>query len=387
MAKWQNMPHDRSMTTTVDLIVVGSGILGLATAFHAHQQGHRVLVVEAADRIVGSSIQNFGHACFTAQADSVQQVAAASRRGWLQAANVAGLWAAESGTWLPATTEIEMQVLEEFAAHRGSEQVHLAHRDQVAAALGNPELEAVGGAHLPLDMRVNPREAAPALARWLEAQGVEFRWNTRVTGAGDGVVDTTRGQLRAERVVLCPGYELMGLFPQIAEQYEVRVCELAMTLIDRPQRIPAELGMLTGTSMARYDGIAAMPSVGLLREELASREPGLVDIVANLMVTGLPSGLLIGDSHHYSLSPDPFIDAHVADLLLDRASTLLGIDRPVVRQRWQGKYADSAGTNLIQHHLDNRTQVVVVTSGIGMTMAFGIAEYVASGTNVPGFFS
>jgi D-hydroxyproline dehydrogenase subunit beta len=376
---------DRGMTHRTDLIVVGAGIVGLATAFLARERGLSVRVIDAADRPVGSSIQNFGHACFTGQADIIQEVAASARAGWLRAAGAAGFWAAESGTWIPATTEAEMQVLREFADHRGPEQVQLLDAAQVAQGIGNPDLTAVGGAHLPLDMRVNPREAAPALASWLARNGVEFTWNTQVTAVEDGRVDTVRGQFDAGRVVVCPGYKLMNLFPEIAERHGVRVCTLAMSLIDRPARIAEGLGMLTGTSLARYDGFAAMPSAPQLRAELAEREPELVGCIANLMVTGIDQGLLIGDSHAYALSPEPFIDEDIAQLLLDRACTVLGIGQPRVRQRWLGSYADSADVNLVLEHPDERTTVAVVTSGIGMTLSFGVAEMALDGGKVEGF--
>lgn len=385
MARGCSSGEDRGMTTHPDLIVVGAGILGLATAFLAREQGMTVRVIDSADRPVGSSIQNFGHACFTGQADLIQDVADVSRAGWLRASRAAGFWAAESGTYVPAVTEVEMQVLREFAAHRGAGQVALLDAPAVARALGSPGLEVVGGAHLPRDMRVNPREVAPSLAEWLAGEGVDFVWNTQVTGVCDGVVDTARGEFAAGRVVVCPGYRLMSLFPELAEKYSVRVCTLAMSLIDRPARIPQGLGMLTGTSLVRYDGFAAMPGVPALREELAEREPELVDCVANLMVTGIGRGLLVGDSHAYALSPEPFIDESVAQLLLDRACGLLGIDRPVVRQRWLGRYADSVETNLVLERPDARTAVLVVTSGIGMTLSFGLADLALNGGEVKGF--
>ncbi len=373
--------HDGGMTH--DLVVVGAGILGLATAYLAHKEGQSVHVIDASDRPVGSSILNFGHACFTGQADIIQSVARKSREGWLAAASDVGFWAAESGTWIPAMTETEMQVLREFADHRGPHQVRLCTAQEIADSLANPQLGAVGGAHLPLDMRVNPREVAPKLVAWLAAQGVKFTWNTQVTGVAGGEVSTTRGIVHAPRVVVCPGDQLMTLFPDIAEQHGVRVCTLAMSLIERPQRIAADFGMLTGTSLARYDGFTAMPSVAALREELAQREPELVGMVANLMVTGIDDGLLIGDSHSYDLSPEPFIDEDLAATLLDRASRLLGIDEPVVKQRWLGHYADSTATNLVLERPDDRTSVVVVTSGIGMTLSFGIADLALRGGDVP----
>ncbi|MDO5032715.1 TIGR03364 family FAD-dependent oxidoreductase [Corynebacterium sp.] len=370
-----------------DLLVVGGGILGLATAFEAHEKGLSVRVVDRAQRPVGSSIQNFGHACFTGQADSIWDTVLASRAGWLRAAEKAGLWVRPVGTYIPAVSEVEMQVLREFAEHRGTDQVRLLQPAEAAEALGNPDLDCAGGAHLPLDARVNPREAAPQLAAWLAQQGVTFNWGHEVKAVADGVVETNRGDFQAEHVVVCPNYWLTQLFPELADEHGVRVCTLAMALIERPSRVPAEVAMLTGTSLARYDGFAAMPGVDSLRAELQERESQLVDCVANLMATGIEGGLFLGDSHAYDYSPEPFVDQDIAELLIARGSAYFGIEKPRVLQRWQGRYADSRSTNLVLERPDERTTVAVVTSGIGMTMSFGVADLILNGGTSAGWSS
>lgn len=380
---------------TVDLVVVGAGVLGLATAWQAHREGRTVHVIDRSDRPVGASVQNFGHACFTAQADAVQDLARVSAAGWTRAAADAGFRARRPGTVIPAVTPVEMQVIEEFRAHRGPEEVRVldaAETARLTGAAGSADAPALtGGAHLPRDMRVNPREAVPALARWLARQGVRFSWSTAVHGVGDGVVDTSRGTVRGAEVVVCPGHSLRDLLPDLAVDAGVRTCTLTMALIARPDHTPVDLAMLTGTSMTRYDGIAAMPAAATLRGELAAREPELRGCDANLMATavpptpGHPGGVIVGDSHGYDTSPEPFIDAPTSDLLVDRAARYLGIRHPVVLQRWQGRYADSPSRNLVLHRPDARTTVAVVTSGIGMTLSFGIADLVLGGGEAPAF--
>lgn len=365
--------------STKDLIVVGSGIIGLATAFRAHREGRTVHVIDRADRPVGSSIQNFGHACFTGQADEIQPVMEKSREGWLEAAETVGLWAAESGTIVPAVTDVEMQILKEFADHRGADKVTLLDAGQISEAIGNPALGAVGGAHMVRDLRVNPREAAPKIAAWLAGNGVEFTWNTHVTKVSDGTVYSNRGEFHAAEVVVCTNFDLVDLFPEIAERHELEICTLVMSLIERPDHIASDFSMLTGTSLARYDGFASMPSNAALRADLAEREPELVGCIANLMVTGIPEGLLIGDSHAYAKSPDPFIDEEIAALLLEKATAYLGIEKPVVKQRWLGRYSNSTKTNLILEKPDAKTTVAVVASGIGMTYSFGLADQILRG--------
>lgn len=367
------------MTSTADLIVVGAGVLGLATAHRARSRGLSVIVLEETTRPVGSSIQNFGHLCFTGQADELQDLASASREGWQRAAEDTGLRVTSTGTVIPAATRAELRVLEEFAAHRGAEQVRMLTVDETRSALGvgrSGPVGLVGGAHLPLDLRVDPRRAVPDLAARLAEVGVDLRWGERVLSTAEGVVATTRGSYRAERVVVCPGVGAAAMFPEIAARHGILQCTLAMALIDRPAQLPAHLAMLTGTSLARYDGFTAMPGAAALRDELAEREPALTACRANLMATGIEDGLLIGDSHAYDDAYEPFLDADTSALLLEKAAAVLGIERPRVRQRWLGRYSDAPGTTLVLEHPDAATTVAVVTSGVGMTLAFGIAERV-----------
>lgn len=370
------------MTTGADLIIIGGGILGLATAHRALSQGLRVTLLEESTRPVGSSIQNFGHACFTGQADGLQDLAMASRAGWLRAASDAGVWAAETGTLVPAATPAELRVLEELADHRGAEQVRMLTAAQVRTALGHAGADVVGGAHLPLDMRVDPRTAAPRLAEHLAANGLDLRLGERVLRTADGLVETTRGSYRAERVVVTPGTGIAGILPEIAEAHGIVQCTLAMALVERPAHLPAHFAMLTGTSLARYDGFTAMPGADALRAELAEREPELTACLANLMVTGIEDGLLVGDSHAYDADYEPFLDADLSELLLSKASAVLGIERPRVLQRWLGRYSDAPGTTLVLERPDPSTSVAVVTSGVGMTLSFGIAERLLAGSPV-----
>lgn len=82
-----------------DVVVVGAGIVGLAHAYHARTRGLSVAVIDHADRVAGASVQNFGHACITAQSGVARDYARAGREHWLDLARKAGFWSAESGTY------------------------------------------------------------------------------------------------------------------------------------------------------------------------------------------------------------------------------------------------------------------------------------------------
>src|SRR5215472_6399701 len=98
-----------------DVVVVGAGIVGLAHAYHAHRRGLSVAVIDHADGVVGASVQNFGHACITAQSGQALDYGRAGRRHWLDLSRKAGFWSAEAGTYCVARHADELEVMHEFA--------------------------------------------------------------------------------------------------------------------------------------------------------------------------------------------------------------------------------------------------------------------------------
>lgn len=357
-----------------DLVIIGSGIVGLAHAYHAHRRGLTVRVIERDSRPNGASIRNFGHCCITAQHGDLLDTAYRSREGWLQAANDIGFWAPDSGAYVVARSEKEMAVVEEMALDRGTDAVKLLGVDGIRAALGgNPDPAIVGGAHLPADLRVDPRTTAGEIADWLQRQdGVHFEWSTSVRDVGQGTVSTSRGEFRGGKVVVCVGHDMDYLFPELAARYQVQRCALQMALATAPDEFTQDGAILTGTSMTRYDGFTSQPSAAAVREEIYGHSPELIDMVANVMFARRPDGtVLLGDSHVYGSTVDPFLDDWWTDRLVGEIGKVLGTQLNVT-QRWQGVYANSPLTSLLIDEVDDQTRVVTVTSGIGMTLSFGI---------------
>jgi FAD dependent oxidoreductase TIGR03364 len=359
-----------------DVVVVGGGVVGLAHAVAALDRGCSVAVVERDERAVGASVRNFGHVCTTAQAGDVLAVARTSRERWLALAPEAGFWLAESGTVVVARARDEMAVLEEFASDRDGDVV-LLDRAGVAERANVHADDVVGGALLPLDLRVDAREAVPALARWLAAAGgVDIHWGTNVVGVEPGLVRTTRGDIPAGHVVVAVGHDLDRLMPDAAARAGVERCLLHMLAVRPPAEWVLPAAVLSGTSLLRYEGLASCPSIADVRARLADDQPELLEHAVNLMVTQRPNGdVIVGDTHAYATTHAPFLDEAIADLLLDQARRLLGAGALTVRERWTGVYASASAPFLVDSPEPGVT-AVAVTSGIGMTTAFGLAQRV-----------
>ena len=368
-------PTPTQQASATDLIVVGAGVVGLAHAYEALRRGLSVRVIDRDRRPNGASIRNFGHCCITGQGNDIIDMSYASRRGWLDCAEDVGFWAPEAGAVVVARSPEELAVVEQFRDERGSQAVEMLTAQAVAERLGResgPEI--LGGAFLPADLRVDPRTTVGEIAGWIAAHPrADVRFGVTVGAIGDGSVHTTAGDFEAEKIVVCVGHDLDYLYPEVAERYEVTRCSLQMAMAPSPQTFTTAAAVLTGTSMTRYDGFTAMPGHGQLREALGRTSPELLEFGANIMFTLRPDGtVLLGDSHSYDITMPPFQEEWVTDRIIEEISGILGAPLRL-QQRWQGIYASSPQTSLLMEDIDAYTRAVSVTSGIGMTMSFGIA--------------
>lgn len=381
ISKW-NFEAIQEPVANSDVLIVGAGIIGLAHAALAFEAGLSVTVIDRDHRAVGASVRNFGHACITAQHGDLYELAQASRRHWLDFATRAGFWAVEAGAVVVAESETELLLLHEFSAVRPAGQITILDAEQVRATLGRQHTDGIhGGAFLADDLRVDPRTTVGTLAAWLNRQdAVEVHFNTAALGFADGVerrsrVHTSRGSFEADHIFICVGHDVDQLFPDIAAEHKITRCALQMVAAPAPECTTIVPAVLTATSMLRYDAFTRLPSASALREQMTATRPDLLAIGANVMFTQRPDGtLLLGDSHSYAPTQPPFLSEAVSDTLLKAAAQVLDVEDIHPIERWQGIYAYSDIAPVLVRDVADAITLVSVTSGIGMTIAFGLAE-------------
>lgn len=356
---------------TADLVVVGSGIVGLGAAYAAVRRGLRVIVVDRTDAPAGATIRNFGHLCIGAQAGEARRYADASRPLWLRLARDAGFWLRESGTLVAARHDDEIAVLEAAARDGGMRMLDAEELLRLAPL----RTEAViGGALIETDLQTDPRSAAAAIVRHLAQLGVDFRFRTAVTAVAGERVETTRGTLTAAHVVVAVNHDIDQLLPEIAERRGIERCALDMMRAAVTLRHPLSAPLLTGWSLVRYGRFAGTPEGVRLRGRLHAERPDLAALDLNQMYTQLPDGtLIIGDSHATATTPAPFQPEVAFTAFLDEAAALFDMPTPRVLERWQGVYAKAAGDFLVERG-DAGVLVLAATTGIGMTTGLGLAE-------------
>jgi len=358
-----------------DLIVVGAGIVGLAHALHAARAGRRVLVLDRDAQANGASIRNFGFVTVTGQAaGATWRRACRARYVWADVAPQAGIAIHHRGLMMAARRPEALAVIEEFAAGPMGEGCRILHGAELA-----PPLRAGGvlaALHSPHELRVESRDAIPLLAAWMERTlPVAFRRGVAVHEVAPGTVATTEGTFRAPHIVVCPGADIATLFPSAFARRSVTLCKLHMLrLADPGWRLPG--AVMSDLGLHRYRGYADCPSLPALRARLAAEQQEELDNGVHLIVVqGADGSLVVGDSHHYGPTPDPFQPEHVDALILREAAAVLDLPAPRVVERWTGLYPSGAEDAFFEAVAPG-VRLVSVTSGTGASTAFGLAEEV-----------
>lgn len=358
------------MTDRFDIAVVGAGIIGLGAAYAALTRGLRVVVIDRRSEPLGATVRNFGHLCVGAQTGQARRYADVSREIWRTLAADAGFWLREAGTLVVARHDDELALLDAGAVGGGVELLSAAQIEALAPV--RPGL-AVGGARLGTDLQVDPRTAPRAIRAYLEGEGVEFRTRTAATGIRSGQLQTSRGAIEADTIVIAVNHDIDQLLPGLAESAGIVRCGLDMMRVDAPLAAPLRQPVLTGWSLLRYGRFAGLSEAVAVRERLHAARPDLAALDLNQMYTQLPDGsLLVGDTHARGASVSPFQSEDAARLLLREFSDFFGA-APRVIERWQGVYASGPDDFLVAEPQPG-VVVLAATTGIGMTCGLGLAE-------------
>lgn len=359
-----------------DLVVAGAGIVGLAHALAAARRGLRVAVLERDARAVSASVRNFGFVTISGQDDGATRTRALrSRDVWMEVTAAAGITVHQRGALVSARLPEAMAVLEQFAAGPMGAGCALLDAGEARRRLPQLALPVAGALWSPYELRVEAREAIPAIARWLEERhGVVFAWGIEMRDFGDGVVRHSAGSMEADAVVIAPGANVAGFAPQLAKRANARLCRLQMMRLAPPGfSLPGVL--MSDLSLVRYGGFAAQPGAAALRSQLEARCADELRHGVHLIAAQASDGtLVVGDSHHYADHAEPFASEAVDALILHQLRSTLAIPGVRIVERWNGYYPVADVAPLLRETLAPRVELVTVTSGTGMSTAFAIGE-------------
>ena len=371
-----------SSPRSFDLAVVGAGICGLAHALAAARRGKRVVVVDRDRQANGASIRNFGFVTVTGQqAGECWRRARRSREVWAEVANAAQIPVLQRGLLMIARRREARAVLEQFLETDMGAECRLVEPADLDAYGTGLRSEAFAGAlYSPHEIRVESREAIPRLSAWLaERHDVTFRRETVVHTAAPPRLETSSGTIEAATIVVCPGDDFHTLYPDRIAAYGLTRCKLHMIRLAPPRFDPRLPAIMSDLGLIRYLGYSELPAAPDLARRLeAEQGEHIANGVHLIVVRGADNSLVVGDSHHYAATPDPFAPAAVDDLILDEYARVFAGEAPPVAERWTGTYASAKDRLALIDKPSDAVRIVIVTSGTGASTSFALAEEVVA---------
>jgi len=368
-----------------DLLIVGSGILGLAHAYEAKKRGLSVAIVEQNASCTGASIRNFGFITVSGQGSpDTWRRAMYSAQVWRELAPLANIKILHQGTWIlchrPEAVEVAQAFLQSpmgadcqyfpRASYSTLESLGFANTD------GLHLKNALGLLYSPHEFRVESREAIPQLATYLQKElGVDFYWETEVLSIDEAAVHTSNNRLNAQRIVICPGAQLTGVAKPYIQKYDLKLCTLQMLRIKVQNGFILPGSVMTDNSLARYLGWSELPEAKALKERIAKEMPEYVKEGIHLIVVQSADGsLVVGDSHRYGSSEDVFASERIEQLIIKLMYQVLNITEHRVVERWTGVYPSSNVSDALIEKVSPSIRVAIVSSGTGASTAFGLAK-------------
>jgi D-hydroxyproline dehydrogenase subunit beta len=361
-----------------DLVIIGSGILGLAHALAAAKAGMSVEVIESTLAPQGASIRNFGMIWPIGQTPGeLRDIALRSREIWLEVADQANLFNDPCGSLHLALHPIEAKLLNEFQSQNPNTTTILSPDETIERfPLVNPA-ELQSALFSTSELCVNPREALAQLPNFLNSEhGIRFSFGETVTNIDGNDIRTNLRNLSASKIFVCPGANFKILFPDFFTHHGVQQCQLQMLRLEPPTPDKRLQTMIAGgLTLSHYLSFRDCPSFPLVNQHHSDYYPEFMKRGIHVMASQHQSSeVTIGDSHTYGLDLPPFTEEQTDQLILGYLAKLIQSETWRVSSRWLGTYSKHPTKPLLKEQMSDATTICASPGGAGMTLSFGWAE-------------
>ncbi|TAH08190.1 MAG: TIGR03364 family FAD-dependent oxidoreductase [Sphingobacteriia bacterium] len=363
-------------------IVIGAGIVGLATARALSLKGFEVTIIEKSEKAVGASIRNFGMIWPIGQpTGELYNRAMRSKNIWKELADQSGLWYHESGSLHTAYFKDEWQVLQELYEifKKEGRPVELLDKAAVIRRFEsvNP-MNLMGGLYSSTEMIVDPRVAINSVSNYLSTHlNVQFIFGKAVTKIETHSVWVDNKLYEADLIFVCSGADFETLYPAVFESFNITKCKLQMMrFVSKTPDFKLGVSLCGGLSLIHYSSFKAAASINHLKERYETEMPAYIKHGIHVMVAQNNYGeLTVGDSHEYGLTHDPFDSAAINQLIVDYLQQFTKSCSGELIQTWNGIYPKMTnGANHILHKVTDGVYILNGLGGAGMTLSFGLAE-------------
>jgi FAD dependent oxidoreductase TIGR03364 len=367
-------------------IVIGAGIVGLATARALAVRGYNVTVIERSEKAVGASIRNFGMVWPIGQPEgTLYQRALLAKSIWKEVLTGAKCWRHEGGSLHMAYEQDEKEVLQQFVEVSGYRPVSFLSPEEtlVKSPAVNPK-GLLGSLYSEDEMIVDPRQAIWAIPGYLtEKYGVNFVWNTAIHEVQYPSVFGGGKQWSADEIYVCSGQDFETLYPEEFLAAPLTKCKLQMLRLEaQPDDWKIGPALCGGLSLIHYPGFRAASSLSKLKTRYEDQFAEYLKWGIHVMASQNGLGeITVGDSHEYAKTFDPFDREFINTMILDYLDTFAQFKSPKISQTWHGIYPKltNGDTEIVIRPASGVT-IINGLGGNGMTLSFGLCEQVVGGT-------
>lgn len=367
-------------------IVIGAGIVGLATARALAKRGYQVTVIERSSKAVGASIRNFGMVWPIGQPEgTLYERALHAKSIWQETLAGAKCWSQEAGSLHMAYQQDELEVIQQFVEVSPYRPVSFLNAEETLAKSPavNPD-GLLGSLYSADEMIVDPREAIAAIPVYLEAAlGVTFIWNTAISKVEYPAVFSGEKRWSADEIFVCSGQDFETLYPEQFSAAPLTKCKLQMMRLEaQPDDWRIGPALCGGLSFIHYHGFKAAASLPGLKARYESEYAEYLKWGIHVMASQNGLGeITVGDSHEYALTFDPFDREFINTMILDYLGTFAQFKSPKVFQSWHGIYPKMTnGATEIVIKPESGVTIINGLGGNGMTLSFGLCDEVVGGT-------
>jgi FAD dependent oxidoreductase TIGR03364 len=303
-----------------------------------------------------------------------------SRSIWLEALRDSGLHYRETGSIHAAYRDDEVAVALEFANKASSLGVDCAWLPAAEILARSHALSPdglLGGLWSPTELTVDPSQVMREFPKFLaEELAVRFYWNSPVQRVDSHKLKTPEHRCEANYIVVAGGDDFQTLFPECFRENDVTRCKLQMMrTVRQPSGWLLGPALAFGLSFLHYPAFEVCESRWALKQRVERELPDFVRHGIHVLVSQTSSGeLTLGDSHDYGLAVNIFDNPAINQLILDFAHRHLLVPNLQIREYWHGVYAKHPKLPWLTFAPSDDVRVVTITSGLGMTMSFALAE-------------
>ncbi len=214
MAAQQTTDHSKPLEPETDVVVIGAGIVGCASAYYLARRGLRVTLLEQGDTIGEQSRKNWGFVRQQGRDPAEVPLMMAANRIWREMEDEleADIEWTQGGNLALAATEDRLALFEQWlnvARDNELDSRLLTHRE-ITDILPNVQGTWLGGLYTPSDGHADPSKTTDALLLAAERHGASLHANCAVErilmqGRNACGVSTTHGEIRAAHVVCAAG--------------------------------------------------------------------------------------------------------------------------------------------------------------------------------------